>query len=236
MPLNVADLRQVGEFSNHYLNKRHLIRSPKNPMDKCTIVSILQKDIFEVKFTIEPGKFHIPPGTYENPSTLVVGSSSWWREIDVEQPMLEIPNSSIQVAESVIKDYANGLVGCNMEDAMPGLFFVLGEVKVADIKIKYKESLDVARTKQNKWFEVLISLADSLWANSNGNPLSIANEMRLAARELGLDTKPWLKDFQISQMVKCFACGGLRNPDFPVCPTCRAIDPNHPLAKDLKFA
>src|SRR6266576_4523463 len=92
------------------LFNRKLIRAMKNPMDKCTIVSIFPKVIDEVKYTIEPGRFHIEPGTFEKPSILVVGSSSWWREIDVEQPMLEIPNSSIQIAESVIKDYCNGLL------------------------------------------------------------------------------------------------------------------------------
>src|SRR3977135_3942063 len=130
------------EFTAPLFSSRRLIRAYKNPMDKCTIVSIFPKVIDEVKPTIEPGKFHIPEGTYENPATLVVGSSSWWKDIDVDQPMLEIPNSSIQIADSVIKDYCNGMLGCNMADAMPGLFFVLGEVSILDIKVKYKAKLD----------------------------------------------------------------------------------------------
>src|SRR5712664_3042305 len=99
------------EFTNTFLNSRRLIRAQKNPMDKCTIVSIFPKVIDEYKHTIEPGKFHIDSGSYENPSTLIVGSSSWWKDIDIDQPMLEIPVSSIQIAESVVKDYCNGMVG-----------------------------------------------------------------------------------------------------------------------------
>lgn len=236
MAFDTTGLKQVGEFSSQYLNKRHLIRAPKNPMDKCTIVSIFPKDIYEDKVTIEPAKFHIPAGTYEKPSILVVGSSSWWREIDLDQPMLEIPNSSIQIANSIINDYCNGMLGCDMNASMPGLFFVLGEQTLAKIRAEYKTKLDEVKAKQDNWYRVLVKLADSLWARANGNPLVIWDEMRLAARSLGLDTKPWLKDYILSEMIKCFACGGLRNPEFPVCPTCRAIDPNHPLAKDLKFA
>lgn len=218
------------------LSKRRMIRAAKNPMDKCTVVSILPKIIDERKYTIEPGFFHIDAGTFDEPATLVVGSSSWWKDIDFEQPLLEIPTGSIAVAESVVNDYCNGMLGCNMGDAMPGLFYVMGHVNQKDIKLKYKESLELAQAKQNRWFEVLIKLADSLWARTNGNPLTIADDMRMAARLLGRDDKPWLKDYQQTQLTQCMACGGLKNPAFPVCPTCKAVDQTHPSAKDLKFA
>lgn len=224
------------EFTNTMLNGRRLIRSPKNPMDKCTIVSIFPKEIDEVKHTIEPGKFQIPVGSYENPAILVVGSSSWWKDIDVDQPMLEIPVSSIQIADSVIKDYANGMLGCNMSDAMPGLFFVLGEHSSIEIKMKYKKMLDEVKVKQDNWYRVLVRIADSLWSRTSGNPLAIWDEMRLAARELNFNDKPWLKDYQAAALVKCKACGNLRNEEYPICPTCKSIDQSHPLAKEIKFA
>lgn len=226
--------RQVGEFVN--LSSRKVIRSMKNPMDRCTIVSILDKDILEFKHTIEPGRFHIPAGTYDKPSTLVVGPSSWWREIDLDQPMLEIPVSSISIAESVIRDYCNGMLGCNMSSNMPGLFFVMGEVKSIDIKLKYKDKLDEIKAKQDNWFKVLVRLADSLWSRANGNPLTISDEMRLAARSLNMNDKIWLKDFQTVEKVPCDGCGNLNNPLYPVCPVCKAVNKNSPGAADLKFA
>lgn len=229
------EVRQVAEFSNHYLNNRKLIRSTKNPLDRCTVVSIFPKDIFEIKHTIEPGKFHLQPGTFENPSTLIIGSSSWWREIDIDQPMLEIPCSSIQIAESIVKDYCNGMLAWDGE-AGPGLFFVLGEVSSLEVKMKYKEKLAEVNEKQNIWYMRLVKIADSLWARSNGNPLVIADDMRLAARSLNLNEKPWLKDFFTIEKVKCVGCGALRDPEYPICPTCKLIDKNHPLAKDMKFA
>lgn len=224
------------EFTAPLLNNRRLIRSVKNPMDRCTIVSIFPKSVDEIKHTIEPGKFHIEPGSLENPSVLVVGSSSWWRDIDIDQPMLEIPVSSIQIADSVVKDYCNGMLGCNMADSMPGLFFVLGEHTPMEITLKYKDSINTAKTKQDNWYRILVRLADSLWARSNGNPLVICDEMRLAARSLNFNDKAWLKDFQIAELVRCMACGNMRNPLYPICPTCKAIDPSHPLAGNIKFA
>jgi hypothetical protein len=228
--------QSVMEFTNTFLNGRRLIRSQKNPMDKCTIVSIYPKDIIEVKHTIEPGHFHITPGTYDEPAVLVVGSSSWWKDIDVDQPMLEIPVSSIQIAESVIKDYCNGMLGCDMAELKPGLFFALGPYTSKEIKEKFKTELDLAKARQDNWYKILVRLADSLWARSNGNPLVICDDMRLAARSLNFHDKVWLRDFQIIEKVPCIYCGGLKDPAYPICPSCKAIDKTHPLAAEIKFA
>jgi len=235
LPVLAPDRSQL-EFSNVSNSKRRYIRSPKNPLDKSTIVSIFPKAIDDDKITIVPGKFHIDAGLYEKPSILIVGGSSWWSDTDVERPILEIPVSSIQVAESLVKDYCNGMFNCNMGDSMPGLFFVLGEQTIMDIKTKYKIMLEMVKEKQDNWFRVLVKSADSLWARSNGNPLVIWDEMRIAARSLNLNDKPWLKDFHIVQLVPCKFCGVMRNPSYPICQSCRAIDPSHPAAKDIKFA
>ena len=124
----------VGEFPGLNQMHRRTIRAPVNPMDKSTIVSILPKFISERKATIQPGTFEITPGSFEKPALLVVGPSSWWREIDENQPLLEIPVSSIQVADSVVKDYCNGLLACNMSDMMPGLFYLPGEYNLDKLK------------------------------------------------------------------------------------------------------
>lgn len=219
-------------------SRRRMVRTIKNPMDKCTIVSILPKPIREVKYTIDPGLFIIEPGTYKNPSTLIIGPSSWWRDVDAEQPLLEIPVSSVQVADSIINDYCNGMIGCDMVNARPGLFFVLGEATPEEIVTDYADSLEQCFDKQQNWFKNLIKQADALWARSNGNPLVLSNEMRLAAQELNLKDKPWLKDYRTYELVPCIACGTLRNPEYPVCGHCKFIDPTHPLVQsgELKFA
>lgn len=238
---------QVGAFPGINSWKRRTIRGEINPMDKSTIVSVYPKEIDETKHTIQPGRFMVPPGTMENPGILVVGPSSWWREIDEEQPLLEIPVSSIQVADSVVKDYCNGIFACNMQDMMPGLFYVPGCKQTSNgkpltmdtidwIRKEFKGELEKAAARQKKWYLLLVRLADSLWARSNGNPLAISDDMRMAAKELNVQNKDWMKEFQMVDMVRCFACGALKNPLYPVCAACRAIDQNNPHAKDIKFA
>jgi hypothetical protein len=163
------------------------------------------------------------PGTYERPSFLVVGPSSWWKEVDEEQPLLEIPNSSIQVADAVVKDYCNGLIGCNMTSSMPGIFWVPGEHDEKSLRREHSGRLEKARTQQTRYYNSLVRMADSLWARTNGNPLVISNDMRLAAKELNLTQKDWMKDFTMQDNVSCKACGHLVKPGFPVCPNCHAI-------------
>lgn len=215
--------------------QQQAIRYPANPLDKCTIVSIFPKKIDEFKYTIQPGRFIIEPGTFQNPSTLVVGSSSWWREIDEDQPLLEIPQSSVQVADSVVRDYCIGVIEYNGEEASPGLFYVLGEHSPESVQTNYSKELLKAKAKQDRWFTNLIRLASSLWARSNGNPLAVSDDMRMAAREMGQTDFDWMKDFRMTGMARCPACGNLRNPDFPICSHCGNLDKNHPGAKDLTF-
>lgn len=206
------------------LNNRQMIRHPPNPMDKSTVVSIFPKQIDERKYTIEPGRFIIDPGSFSKPSILVVGSSSWWREIDPKQPLLEIPQSSVIVAESIVKDYCNGCFGCDMAESMPGLFWLPGELTLEKIRKEYSEQLLRAKTRQDNYWRELVKQADSLWARSNGNPLAISDDMRLAARELHIDSnKEWMKDFRSVGLTQCPACGHLKNPQFPVCSHCNTI-------------
>lgn len=224
----------VGAFPGIRELRRRTIRGLVNPMDKSTIVSIYPKEINEVKHTIEPGRFSIRAGSVESPAILVVGPSSWWREIDEEQPLLEIPVSSIQIADSVVKDYSNGILACNMGDSMPGLFYVPGEYDIAGIRKSFATQLAAAKVKQEKFYSNLVQLADMLWARSNGNPLAISDDMRMAARELNLTSvKDWMKDFTMMQMVRCKACGALKSPQFPICATCRFPDPDHAMTKQL---
>lgn len=227
----------VGEFPGLGANRR-VIRAPVNPLDLSTIVSIYPKEIEEIKHTIDPGRFYINKGSYDNPAILVVGPSSWWRDIDDTQPMLEIPQSSIQIADSFVKDYCNGILGCNMGNSMPGLFYIPGKYDIEGLKKAFKGELDSANKKQQNFYSALIKLADSLWARSNGNPLVISDDMRMAARELNLTSqKDWMKDFEMMDMSRCKACGSLRNAAYPICPTCRAIDdPERAKTLGIKFA
>lgn len=203
---------------------QRVIRSVPNEMDKSTVVNISPMSLAEHKPTIEPGVFILPKGTYDNPSILVVGASVWWREVDEKQPLLEIPNSSVTVADSIVNDYMNGLMEYEKGISSPGLFWLPGSLTVKEIKEKHKDKLDAALTRQRKWYERLVSLADILWARSNQNPLAINDTMRTAAIELNVDkNKGWMQDFKAIQMSSCPACGAMWNPLYPICSSCKTV-------------
>lgn len=238
----------VGEFPGLTSLKRRMIRGPKNTYDKATVVSVYPKAINEKKVTLDPGHFIVPAGKPEAPAVAIVGPSVWWREIDEEQPLLEIPVGAIMIAEAIVKDYCNGIFGCDMNESMPGLFYLPGcqydpdtkqpspKLTVDWVKKEFKKELESAIARQKNWYGVLVRHADSLWARSNGNPLAISDDMRMAAKELGQQTKDWLKDFQMVDMVRCVACGSLKNPSYPVCAACHYPDPNHPLTREILAA
>ena len=202
---------------------RRTVRTPPNPLDVSTIISIYPRRIVETKLTLYPSVFVIEPGRYDAPSVTHIAPSSWWKDVGFEQPLLEIPVPSLQLAESIIRDYTNGLVGANAGDSKPGLFFVPGRKSVEEIKKECKKELDAAHTHQKTWFTHLARMADALWARSNGNPLVVMDDMRLAAQELQLKNKSWMEDFTTLELTNCPACGFLRNSNFPVCSNCKTI-------------
>jgi hypothetical protein len=214
----------VGEFPGiARAANRRTIRAPVNELDKSTVVSIFPKEIKEVKCTIQPGVFEIPAGTFDSPAILVVGPSSWWREIDEDQPLLEIPHSSIQIADSVVRDYCNGYLACEMGSQMPGLFYIPGVWTVERLKKEQMPLLLKYQAMQKKWYLEIIKIADILWSRSNGNPLAVSSDARLACKELHIENKPWIGDIVAAELVRCIACGSLRNPLFPICQSCHAI-------------
>lgn len=216
--------------------KSRLHRIPKNPMDRCTIISIAPFEIKEFKHTLFPGTFVIPKASPDQFSMLVIEPSSWFKE-QIDGPMLEIMCSSMQVAESIIKDYCNGLVKYTNGVSSPGLFYLLGEFNevTAALHPEFKSKMATAREQQTNWFKELVKMADVDWSRTDGNPLSIANDSRIAAQLLGVDkNKSWMQDHVTYEKINCPACGHLVNPIFPVCPNCRNVI-NMAKAKELNL-
>lgn len=207
---------------NVFAQKKRVIRSEPNEYDKATVVSIYPKDVSDVKHTIFPGTFEIKAGSVDKPTILILGPSSWFRDMGDDQPSVEIPNNAVQVAASFVTDYCNGLLMYD-KAAGPGLFFIPGLWTLKDIQEKFKKEFMNAVTRQNAWYKRLLDLADHGWAVTNGSPKAISDLMRLAATELGQTNRDWMKSTILENLIKCVACGSLRNPDFPICGTCNRI-------------
>jgi hypothetical protein len=204
-------------------NKRPIDRMPKNPMDKCTLVSIYPREIIQKNETTEPRVWKIAPGSFEEPSVTVIGPASWFKDVGDDQPILEIPNSSVQVAESIVRDYCIGMLEVRVPIQMPGIFWVPGNLPVSEIKQKYAVKLVQAKAVQDQYYHALVKLADSLWNMTDGNPMAIADDMRLAASELGIQDRDWMQQFELMNKQACPACGMPRKLNYPVCPNCKVV-------------
>ena len=235
------------DFSNRVSQTGRVVmqRLPTNPMDRCTIVTLIPKIITELKPTLFPGRFIIPaakPGDYE--LYTVEPTSYFIPSINERQPPTEVQVNSVMLAESIVKDYCIGIYECNMTDKMPGIFFIPGEWTRKNIQSytdpagkTFQVILDDAKQKQKNWYMALVQSADVLWARSGGNPKTISDDSRLAAESLQLKDKPWMQDFITVSLVNCKSCGELVNPTYPVCKHCHAIlDAKKAKELDIQFA
>lgn len=207
------------DYGKIWNEQRKITRGNPNPLDVSTIVSIFPQDVHEYKPTCFPGEFWIPKGTYEKPSVTHIGQSYWVAGGVGDMPEIEVPQSSIVMADSIIKDFANSLFGITVGVKVPGLFYVLGKQEVKDIK---KELLDTAKRKQDEWFHELVRVADILWVRTNGNPTAVSELNILAGKTLGME-KPWMSKVLHQEMTKCVACQTLINASVIVCPNCKVI-------------
>ena len=205
------------------LTNRQVIRTPVNPLDKSTIISAFPKTLDETKITLQPGRFIIPAAPPNDITVSTFGTSSWFKELEEDQPLVEMVVSSVEIARSIIEDYCIGLLGCDMATAMPALFWVPGAFTKEEVKIKFKKELAESVTKQENYFKALVGLADAFWVGTGGQSAAISDDMRMAAKQLNLIDKPWLKDSVAMELVKCVACKTLINSDVIVCPNCKVV-------------
>lgn len=219
-----------------FFNQRVPQRAETNPLDKTTIVSIYPKDIYEYNPAIYPGTLKIKAAKPGEFVTVIIGPSSWWKEMDEGQPPLEITTSSIQMADGYIKVYCQQ-IGVEFGTKQPGLFFIPGTPNKSEIEKTYIKQLEKAEIQQRAFFHELVKMADTMFARTNGNPITISDDARMAANYLGMKDKIWLRDYQTMEKVPCKACGEFLNPAFPVCKHCHAINNNELATKlGIKFA
>lgn len=200
-------------------------RAPVNPLDKATIVSIYPEEIVSINHTIFPGRFVIPGAADGDFNVLTVGTSYWVKEMPEDQPYLEMVVPATEVARSIIEDWSIGILGVG-ENRAPGLFYLPGEFNKTTIQLfpEFKVKMGTIKSRQKAWFLELVSLADKFWVRTNGQPAAIPDTCKMAALMLNINEKPWLnKNESLAELIRCVACGSLRNSSYPVCPTCKAV-------------
>lgn len=223
----------------------HVNRRQKNPLDKCTLVSVYPRPITDFKPTVMLSTLTIAGADNDDFSILIIDGGGWLKEMDEGMPHLEIPVTSMQQGDSFIRDHCNGLLGYIPEVSAPGLFLCLGAFdKLTILKYvdplngkNFKTLIEEARARQKRWFHEIVQIADVDWSRTGGNVRSVNDLQKMAAEQLNLKEKPWLADFTTINKSNCPACGMLVNPAFPVCPTCKAIvNPERAKELGIQFA
>ena len=210
---------------NPFSRKIQIQHAPVNPLDKATIVSIYPEEIVSQNHTIFPGRFILPGAAQDDFTLLTVGTSYWVKEMPDEQPYLEMTVPATEVARSIIDDWSHGILGVG-ENRAPGLFYIPGEFNKTTIQLlpEFKVKMGTIKSRQKNWFLELVKVADVLWMRTNGNFAAIPDTCKMAALYLNIGEKPWLsKNEAIAELIRCTACGSLRNSAYPVCPTCKAV-------------
>ena len=226
--------------------RRVLYQLPRNPADKCTIVSVFPKKIEENKPTVFPGNYVIPAAENGDFSLLVIEGASYYQQSAIEKmPPTEIQINSAQLADSIVNDYLSATWLAIRGQRGPGVFWIPGAFDKKTILNyvhsdgrKFTQMRQDAENQQKRWFTEVINFADEAWARTNGNPKAIMEDARIAAEILGVSsTKPWMNNVIASQLEHCPSCGEMINVSFPVCKFCHAvIDPAKAKELNLIFA
>ncbi len=204
--------------------RRRQTRRPRNVHDKTSVISILPKELHKEFITLEHSNYTIPAGSVEKPAILILEGTSWWSAAQpAPAPMLEVQVDSFSLATSLLRDTLIGMLECKIGEAQPGIFIIPGVVTLTDLKTKYSEEVKRAENMQKRWFEALVTMANIDWPRSQGNPLAIHDDSRLAANELGRKDLPWMGQFTVQELIPCVACGAPRNPKYPVCGSCHNV-------------
>lgn len=187
--------------------------------EKATVVSLFPMTIDERKPGIYPGHFTIPPAKEGDFELLHVGNSTYWVNFHDGRPALKVNTPADEIAASITNDFVRNIFGYDFEhEAFPGVFWVEGHPSKEEVKKIHAVKLKEAETRQRRWFENLIKLADDAWVGSNKQHRSIADIQRYACRQLGL-TRDWLIEIPVKKEAPklCPNCQELVNAARVVC-------------------
>lgn len=197
-----------------------------NKADVCTVVSILPVGIDESKPGLLPTQYIIPAvkNCMEDFEILHVFRARFPVYLDENRPALIVPAPSDTVADSFCRDYKVSMAEYEPFIAEPGLFWVRGMVKQADVRVTLKEELQAARQMQLEWFKRLVSVADDDWGRYHVRRM-ISTIQRIAASTLKLD-KEWNQEREIEKnlaLKPCKFCRADLHAEAIICQYCRGI-------------
>ena len=193
-------------------------------MSKATVVSICPFPVKAVKPGLTPAEYSLPASKDGKPVVLVVGGATFPVYLDSDRGSLRVPAPSFEVARSIVEDYCTSHLGYDKEDAMPGMFHVDGAYTVAEVTVKFKDELVLAKKKQDNWFIRLVKIADDEW-NRTHRHAAISDMQRVACEAMGF-TRDWLmkpNEEETVQAKYCPACSVPITNGPVICPNCKLV-------------
>jgi len=193
-----------------------------------TLISLLPFDLVEAKPGLNPNEYIIKKSE-DNKIGLTIIPNNIFYLINPD-PLadakdtrnIKVPVPAIEVAQSIINDYVNALLGVNPPEAVPGLVAVSGDyTDKKEVGIKFMKEIMFARTNQNNWFRNLVDMADDSWSKTH-SPISISDLQRFACRSLELK-RDWLNPLPSEQVEKCPVCKNPINLGALKCVACNHI-------------
>lgn len=188
---------------------------------KYTVVSCYPFDVKENFPTVYPGYFELAPGDPlgKHPQVLRVPEGIQRARYIRDGETMYIPVPEEQVAAAICRG-SNTVLGYE-PDAMPALFFVPDHLEEDQVVSRHKSEIKEAIEKQNRWFTVLVKLADDEWTKYHQHKM-ISDQMRYAAVFLGVD-REWAKEATADSQKKCPACMSFVDIQALICRFCRTI-------------
>jgi len=200
-----------------------------------TIVSIVPVEIYvNSQGAYYPGVYRIPKADDMLPQILLI-DDGWHRlYLGAERGWRRFNLLSHEIAKSIVDDYIRSSI-CVGEGCQPGIFYAPKVIQKEVIEKECKEQLSIARSRQLRWYEMLIRMADNDWSKSGHRHNVISDLQRFIAKKLKLE-KEWLFEAKIQEdSVKCPACFSIISKEAIVCFNCRLILKPEEYAK-LRFA
>jgi len=191
-----------------------------------TIASFAPFPIRDEKPGMYPGIFELRAATKTKPEFLEVHEASTNYYLQ-DGKALRVPVLEKQLAESVVRDFVDGLYGVS-PDACPAIFVVDGKLN--------DEVISNALEKQERWMQFLVKDADDSFAKT-GTHRGITKLHHMAAAYLNLqpENHQWLKVESRSSNILCEACGTNLKSTVVVCYQCGFVV-NSEKYKTLQFA
>ena len=201
----------------------------------CTLVSLSPFPFCEEKPGLLPPRYMMDASENFEPSVLHLTEVRFYVYLDEFRGSIAVFVSPQKLAESLVNDYVKAQLAYTPETG-PALFWVLGKLSPAEVKLKYKDRIEFAKKSQQQWFLDLARIADNDFAKYKQH--NVVSEMqRVAARLIGWnpDEHPWMSPETIDAPVRCPACSTSVAPNVVICPNCKCVLKKEEFAK-LQFA